>query len=145
MSLGPAGPGRLPSRCPDWALALPRPGLLGACGGPCGLAKPWVGPRSSHDLRSGTVPQLEPLSGFGPPRILSEACLQGPGPSAEPPASLGWLPACAEGCGLIILSVLRAVYAWPQCLAKASVIMVQVFLRFAPFFSISPSALNTMV
>lgn len=53
------------------------------------------------------VPQLEPLPGFGPYGILSEARLQGPGPSAEPPTSLGWLPACAEGCGLIILSVLR--------------------------------------
>lgn len=46
-------------------------------------------------------------AGFGPHGILSEARLQGPSPSAEPPPSLGWLPACAGGCGFIILSVLR--------------------------------------
>lgn len=33
-------------------------------------------------------------------------------PPAEPPPSPGWLPACAGGCGSIILSVLRDGVSW---------------------------------
>ena len=113
-SPGPAGPSRLPSRYPDWALALPHTGLRGASGGLCGLAKPWALSRSSCDLRSGLwfVPQVEPLLGLGHMASWARRICRGPAPLLNLPSRLDGCPPVLEDVDSLSCLSCGTVLAW---------------------------------
>lgn len=93
-------------------MALPRPTEQRVGGSAVQQSLGWRAPMAGWPgifVRPVTGPGVEPLPGT-PARIWAttarEACVCGGGAASVPKALLGRLPAWAEGCGLIISSVL---------------------------------------